>query len=85
MENFRKVGRPVGSGEQLPSAARSRKSRNNLSAIGAVRVDFSLDSDSAAKLGQLIALWGCSNRKEAIQQAIQIAHLSAYGEGKRKG
>lgn len=85
MENIRKIGRPAGSGEQLPSAARSRKSRNNLSAIGAVRVDFSLDPDSAAKLGQLIALWGCPNRKEAIQQAIQIAHLSAYGEGKRKG
>lgn len=82
---MQKVGRPAGSGEQLPSAARSRKSRSNLAAIGAVRVDFSLDPDSAAKLGQLMTLWDCPNRKAAIQQAIQIAHLSAYGENKRKG
>lgn len=80
-----KVGRPAGSGEQLPPAARSRKSRNNLSTIGAVRVDFSLDPDSAAKLRQLMELWQCPNRKEAIQQAIQIAHMSAYHENKRKG
>lgn len=67
------------------TAARTRKSRDERSAIGAVRVDFSLDPDSAAKLGQLIELWHCPNRKEAIQQAIQIAHMSAYGENKRKG
>lgn len=78
-------GRPAGSGAQLPAAARTRKSRDERSASGAVRVDFSLDPDSAAKLGQLMDLWHCPNRKEAIQQAIQIAHLSAYGEGKRKG
>lgn len=85
MSDSRKAGRPIGSGAQLAPVERVRKHRTTRAASGAVRVDFSLDPDSAAKLGQLIELWHCPNRKEAIQQAIHIAHLSAYGEGKRKG
>lgn len=85
MSTLRKVGRPVGSGAQLAPVERVRKHRTTRAASGAVRVDFSLNPDSAAKLGQLIELWHCSNRKEAIQQAIQIAYISAYGENERKG
>lgn len=85
MANLRKAGRPAGSGAQLAPVERVRKHRTERAASGAVRVDFSLDPDSAAKLAQLMELWHCPNRKEAIQQAINIAHLSAYGEGKRKG
>lgn len=77
---MQKVGRPAGSGEQLPSAARSRKSRNNLAAIGAVRVDFSLDPDSAAQLAHLMERWDSPNRKDAIQRAIAIVHQSIYGK-----
>ncbi len=63
-----KVGHPVGSGEQLPSAARGRKSRSNLAVIGAVRVDFSLDPDSAAKHGQLIELWACPTARRPFNR-----------------
>ena len=77
-------GRPAGSGAQLPGAARTKKSRDERAASGAVRGDFSLDRDNADKLGQLMELWRCPNRKEAIQQAINIAHLYAYDEGRSK-
>ena len=78
-------GRPVGSGAQLPAADRTRKSRTERSATGAVRIDFSLDPGSAIKLTKLIEQWQSTNRKEAIQQAIDIVHASVFGEARRKG
>lgn len=67
-----KVGRQVGSGEQLPSIARSHKSRSNLAAIGAAQMDFSLNPNNAATLCQFIKLWACPHHKEAIQQANRL-------------
>jgi hypothetical protein len=78
-------GRPVGSGAQLPAADRTRKSRVERSATGAVRIDFSLDPGSAIKLTKLMAQWQSTNRKEAIQQAIDIVHASVFGETRREG
>ena len=78
-------GRPVGSGSQLPAADRTRKSRVERTATGAVRVDFSLDPDSAIRLAKLMEHWQFANRKAAIQQAIDIVYSSVYGEVVRKG
>jgi hypothetical protein len=78
-------GRPIGSGAQLPAADRTRKSRIERSVTGAVRVDFSLDADSVIKLSKLTEQWQCVNRKEAIQQAINIVYASVYGKGNCKG
>lgn len=85
MSDPRKAGHPPGSGAQLAAVERVHEHRTTRAASGAVRLVFSWDPESAAKLGQFIALQQCFNRKEAIQQAIHIAHLPAYREAKCKG
>lgn len=76
----KRPGRPLGSGEQLPPAARKRKSRDQLAAAGAVRLDFFLDADSAAQLAHLMERWDSPSRKDAIQRALGIVHQSIYGK-----
>lgn len=70
----RPVGRPAGSGEQLPPAERVKKSRTNLTASGATRLDFSLDGERSQKLATLQEHWQCKTRKEVIEHALDIAY-----------
>lgn len=85
MSTLCKAGRPTGSDTQLAPVERVRKHRMMRAASDAVRVDFSLDQECAVRLGQLLALRRCLDRKDAIQRAIHIAYLSAYGEPKCTG
>ena len=70
----RPVGRPAGSGEQLPPAERVKKSRKNLAAAGATHLDFSLDGELSQKLTTLQEHWQCKTRKEVVEHALDIAY-----------
>lgn len=65
------VGRPAGSGAQLPAAERSKVSRAKRAAAGAVRLDFTLEAHEVDALTALIEHWGSRSRKEAIARAIR--------------
>ena len=69
----RKVGRPAGSGMQLPGHIRAKQSRQERLALGASRMDVTLDADTLDALQQLVNHWGCKSKKEAISKAIAIA------------
>lgn len=73
-EKKRRVGRPVGSGEQLPPAERSRQSRQSRTAQGATRLDFFLDPQQAGQLSELMEQWEMTTRKEVVQHALNIVH-----------
>lgn len=73
-EQKRPVGRPAGSGEQLPPTERSRQSRQNRAAQGAPRLDFYLDPDQAGQLADLMQHWELKTKKEAVQRALDIVH-----------
>jgi hypothetical protein len=70
----RSVGRPVGSGEELPPTERSRQSPQSRTAEGATRLDFFLDPPQAAQLGELMEQWDMTNRKQAVQYGLDIVH-----------
>lgn len=74
----RAVGRPSGSGEQLPSHERARQSRLQRAAAGAMRLDLTLDIDHADKLNDLATHWQCRTRKEAIERAIAAAFATVH-------
>lgn len=76
----RPVGRPAGSGRQRPPAERSRQSRQSLAAQGATRLDFFLDAPQAAQLGDLMARWDMTTRKQVVQHAIDIVHQSVASQ-----
>lgn len=69
----RPVGRPAGSGDQLPPAERVKKSRDHLAASGAARLAFSLDGEHSQKLTTLQEHWQCKTRKEVVEHALDIA------------
>lgn len=73
MEQVRKVGRPAGSGAQLPPATRAKQSRKGRLQAGAIRVEIILDTEAQAALHRLIEHWGCRSKKEAVERAIAIA------------
>lgn len=73
-EQKRPVGRPVGSGEQLPPTERSRQSRQSRAAQGATRLDFFLDPPQAAQLGELMEHWDMTTRKQVVQHALDIVY-----------
>ena len=73
MENLNKVGRPAGSGAQLPPGIRARQSRQSRKAAGAARIEIMMEAETLASLEQLMAHWGCGSRKEAIARAVQLA------------
>jgi len=56
-EPKRRPARPTGSGAQLSPVERNRKSRQNMAAEGATRLDFYLDSANAAQLAELMEHW----------------------------
>lgn len=70
----RPVGRPPGSGAQLPSKERLRLSRANLAKSGGTRLDFSLDAASSGQLAELMEQWDMTTRKEVVQRALDIVH-----------
>lgn len=76
----KKVGRPLGSGQQLAPLERVKKSRNSRAAAGAVRVDFSIDQETSMRLGMLMQHWRCKSRKEAISRAIEIIGKTIEGK-----
>lgn len=78
----RPVGRPSGSGAQLPVAERNRKSRQARAAAGATRLDITLDAASSDQLARLIAQWQCATKKEAVERALAIVHQSLTGRSK---
>lgn len=73
-EQKRPVGRPAGSGGQLPPTERSRQSRQTRAAQGATRLDFFLDAQQAAQLGELMDQWDMTTRKQVVQHAIDIVY-----------
>lgn len=73
-EPKRRPGRPVGSGAQLSPIERNRRSRKNMAAEGATRLDFYLDSAQADQLTELMQHWDVNTRKEAVQRALDIVH-----------
>jgi hypothetical protein len=70
----RPIGRPPGSGAQLPSKERLRLSRANLAKSGGTRLDFSLDATSSGQLAELMEQWDMSTRKAVVQHALDIVH-----------
>ena len=68
-----KVGRPAGSGAQLPGGVRARQSRNERLQAGAVRLEVTLNADTMAGVNRLVEHWGCGSKKEAVERAIAIA------------
>lgn len=73
-EPKRRVGRPAGSGEQLPPVERSRQSRQSRADQGATRLDFFLDPPQAGQLAELMEQWDMTTRKEVVQHALDIVH-----------
>ncbi|MFK3741573.1 hypothetical protein [Massilia sp. TN1-12] len=73
-EPKRRPGRPIGSGAQLSPVERNRKSRKNMAAEGATRLDFYLAPAHADQLAQLMQHWDIDSRKEAVQRALDIVH-----------
>jgi hypothetical protein len=73
-EPRRRPGRPTGSGAQLSPVERNRKSRQNMAAEGATRLDFYLDSANAAQLAELMEHWELTTKKEVVQRALDIVH-----------
>lgn len=83
MQEKRPVGRPVGSGAQLPPIERNRKSRQNRAAQGAPRLDFFLDPPHAAQLAELMEHWGLNTRKDVVQRALDLVHQLVRRSGER--
>lgn len=81
MENLNKVGRPAGSGAQLPAGVRAKQSRQERLQGGAVRMEVTLSADTMAGVNQLVEHWGCRSKKEAVERAIEIA-VSAVVPGR---
>lgn len=73
-EPKRRQGRPVGSGAQLSPIERNRRSRKNMAAEGATRLDFYLDPIQADQLTELMQHWDVNTRKEAVKRALDIVH-----------
>lgn len=73
MEHARKVGRPLGSGKQLPNRERAEHSRQERAAAGSTRVDVTLDNITMAALAILVEHWECRSKKDAVARAIRIA------------
>ena len=67
-----RVGRPSGSGAQLPAVERMRKSRSDRAKAGAVRLDFSLVGESAQHLATLMQQWASPTRKDAVERALSL-------------
>ena len=80
MQEKRPVGRPPGSGAQLPPVERNRQSRANLAKSGGTRLDFSLDAISSGQLDELIELWHMKTRKQAVQHALSIIYQTVRGK-----
>lgn len=70
----RPVGRPVGSGAQLATIERNRKTRQKRAVDGSTRLDFFLDPPHAVQLGELMEQWGMTTRKQVVQHALDIVH-----------
>jgi hypothetical protein len=67
-------GRPAGSGAQLGSADRNRKTRQTRAVDGSTRLDFFLDPPQAGQLAELMEQWDMTTRKEVVQHALDIVH-----------
>lgn len=73
-EQKRRVGRPAGSGAQLPPIERNRKTRQKRAVDGSTRLDFFLDPPQADQLAELMKQWDMTTRKEVVQHALDIVH-----------
>ena len=73
-EPKRRVGRPTGSGAQLSPIERNRRSRQNMAAEGATRLDFYLDPNQADQLTDLMEHWDLKTKKQVVQRALDIVH-----------
>lgn len=73
-----RIGRPLGSGQNLPAVERKRISRDSLAAGGSTRVDLTLDAATSAKLASLIEQWQCRTKKEAVELAITRAYATIH-------
>lgn len=76
----KRVGRPVGSGTQLPAAERLKKSRSNRMAKGAMRLDVTLDATRGDQLLQIMQQWQCATKKEAIERALDVVFAPIEGK-----
>lgn len=76
----RRMGRPPGSGAQLPSKERLRLSRENLAKSGGTRLDFSLDAVSSTQLTELMEHWDMKTRKKAVQHALSLIYQTIKGK-----
>ena len=65
-----RVGRPLGSGAQLPAIARTRASRTDRAKQGAVRIETTLEKTTYDALLALMEHWGCTTKKEVVERAI---------------
>ena len=74
------IGRPAGSGAQLPAVERIRQSRASRAAAGATRFDLTLDAEHAARLATLMQQWQCKTRKETIERAIASVFDTIHGK-----
>lgn len=69
-------GRPAGTGTQQVAIERVRQSRRKNAASGGLRLDMTIDADTARFLAQLMSRWRCKTRKEAVQKAIHLLATS---------
>ena len=74
----RRVGRPAGSGKQLPAVVRTRNSRSQRAQLGAVRLEVTLDQSTHDALLSLLQHWHCSTKKETLERAIQAAASTIF-------
>ena len=74
----RRVGRPAGSGKQLPAVVRTRASRADRADQGAVRIDVTLDNATHDAVLSLMQHWHCSTKKETLERAIQAAASTIF-------
>lgn len=65
-------GRPPGSGSQTRAVERVRQNRIKHAASGGLRLDMTLDAETAHLLRHLMIQWNCKTRKEAVQKAIYL-------------
>ena len=73
-----RVGRPVGSGAQLPAVARTRASRTDRAKQGAVRIEVTLDKTTHDAVLALMEHWSCTTKKEVVERAIQAAASTIF-------